>query len=236
LQELKEVLQAMGQTIVAVEGSAGRAWQGEERSGIALDAIRSGRGRRVSTMGGKSEYDSHCDEDGADEAAYTGSRHSSRCASYRRSRHSRKSAFKEADLVKYTEDPSMEDLPEGFTLQPSNLRMQNPSLSSSEERCSTQRPFTPGLSNAWLLCAGWSSCPRCAELERQLQYWRQKGWYQKARDARWDKLKARRLDVSVNVNSKFAGRVVVEPPQTGTRMYAPSCCVHFSIQLNGLCS
>lgn len=72
-------------------------------------------------------------------------------------------------------------------------------------------------------CAGWKSCPRCSELERQLQYWRKKSWYQKARDARWDKLKAARDGIPVNVGSKFTGMVVEKDaaPQ-GSQSYARS--------------
>ena len=71
-------------------------------------------------------------------------------------------------------------------------------------------------------CPGWKSCPRCTELEKQLQYWRKKSFYQKARDARWDKMKATRGEISVNVGSKFTGVVVEkdEEPAKGTQLYA----------------
>jgi hypothetical protein len=81
--------------------------------------------------------------------------------------------------------------------------------------------------------AGWKSCPRCTELEKQLQYWRKKAWYQRARDARKDKLKADREEISVNVNSRFTGMVVANdaPPQGVTRLYAPARFVQFSTWL-----
>ena len=83
-------------------------------------------------------------------------------------------------------------------------------------------------------------------MEKQLQYWRKKSFYQKARDARWDKMKATRGEISVNVGSKFTGVVVEkdEEPAKGTQLYALdisyltshvlprvvacSCCLHLS--------
>lgn len=47
-------------------------------------------------------------------------------------------------------------------------------------------------------------CPRCVELEKHLRYWRERSWFKKARDLRWENVWARRQEIPVNVSS-FSG-------------------------------
>eukprot|EP00892_Ulva_mutabilis_P003185 jgi/Ulvmu1/12868/UM098_0053.1 len=47
-------------------------------------------------------------------------------------------------------------------------------------------------------------CPRCAELEKQLRYWRERAWFKKARNTRWAELRALRAKIPVSAG-KFKG-------------------------------
>ena len=111
VQEINE----MSQGLVKATGAGEESTRGSERrqsvKGSARHSIRSGRGRGVSICEGDSEYYDSYDED--DDMEYSCG-HSNRKSGQFRPRRSRKSAHqREADLSKYTEDPTDEDLPEG---------------------------------------------------------------------------------------------------------------------------
>ena len=72
-----------------------------------------------------------------------------------------------------------------------------------------------------------AACPRCAKMQDQLRYWRQRDWMQKSRDDAWARMRAEKNRIPVNVKSRWTG-ALVESAEPVAPMEAKNAKVAFS--------